>query len=316
LAVASNYLLTSDVVEVSTVEVDSWDGITPAEADDNIYYVFKPKNKEPEAAFIILPGGNSAPAAYAPAAHQIAAEGFLTILLPMPDCVALPTGYMRADIIISAFADIKKWVIGGHSVGGVAACLYGKKKRVIDGVIIWASIPPNQLQNTDLKVLSIYGSEDGRCTPDMVTSYSKYLPADTTYVEIEGGNHTQFAYYNTVPDLYLEDDNPATITLEEQQTIIVNVTSVFIREMPDRPEQESACLAINLLGNGHLQLNTIRQFRDNVLEKYPAGRKLIVFYYENSPAIITILEKHPIVKKSAKKIFESIAPIIVKIVKE
>ena len=44
LPIASDALVTSDEVEVSIVEVDSWDGTTPAEADDNIYYAFMPKS--------------------------------------------------------------------------------------------------------------------------------------------------------------------------------------------------------------------------------------------------------------------------------
>ncbi len=69
---ASDALISSDTVETSIVEVDSWDGITPADLDDNIHYVFNPKSKTPKTTFIFLPGGNSDPVAYAPAAHQMA----------------------------------------------------------------------------------------------------------------------------------------------------------------------------------------------------------------------------------------------------
>jgi len=318
LAEASDYLLTSDEVEVSTVEVDSWDGTTPAETDDNIYYSFTPKDSAPVTAFIILPGGNSDPKAYAPLAYRIAAEGFLVIILPVPDCVAMPFGQLRAEKIISDFEEIEKWAIGGHSVGGTAACLYAKRDAVIDGVIIWASIPPNILVNTNLKVITIYGSEDGRNPPDQVVLFAKLLPADAIYVEIEGGNHTQFAYYDTSPDPYLEEDNAATITLEEQQEIIANHTSDFLSDLSKRvigAMPDSVCPAAKLLGEDNPQLDTIRQFRDKVLEKNPLGRKLIDLYYKNGDIVISILDRHPMIQKSTRNLLESLVPAMEQILK-
>ena len=132
LSIASDALVTSDEVEVSIVEVDSWDGTSPADADDNIYYAFTPKNTAPVTAFILLPGGNSDPKAYAPAAHQIAAEGYLIVILPMPGCIAMPSDVnIRADKIISDFEEIEKWAIGGHSMGGTTACVYAKKNGLL-----------------------------------------------------------------------------------------------------------------------------------------------------------------------------------------
>jgi len=233
LPIASDFLITSDEVEVSTVEVDSWDGTTPAETDDNIYYAFLPKNTAPVNAFIILPGGNCDPRAYAPAAHKIASQGFLTVVLPMPLCVA------RADKIIRDFEEIEKWAIGGHSVGGTAACIYARKNGDIDGVIIWASLPPNRLDNTNVKVMTIYGSKDGRCGPESVMSSAAILPVDTVFVEIEGGNHTQFGYFDTSPNSHFESDNAATITLEEQQEIILNNTLDFLSSMPHNQQMSA-----------------------------------------------------------------------------
>ncbi len=312
MPVALDALQTSDAVEVSIVEVDSWDGKTPAEADDNIYYVFSPKDSTPDTAFIFLPGGNSDPEAYAPAVHQIAAEGFLIIILPMPECVAMPTGYKRADRVVSDFAEIEKWAIGGHSVGGTAACIYAKQNAFIDGVIIWASIPPVRLTKTDIKVLVVYGSEDGRNVPEYVLKFQPLLPDDTIYKIIEGGNHTQFAYYDTSPVGYLEDDNPATITLEEQHEIAVKHTADFLRDMPDRPQSGGVCLAGKLLGADSTQLDVLRLFRDEVLGKHSMGMKLIAFYYEHEGAIVSILDRYPQARNSARALLESLVPIKLK----
>ena len=313
LEIASDSLLSSDEVEVSTVEVDSWDGTTPADSDDNIYFSFMPKNTIPKTAFIFLPGGNSDPVAYAPAAHQMAAEGYLIVIVPMPGCISMPFGQNRAGKIISDFENIQKWVIGGHSVGAVSACFYASDHDdIFDGVIIWASIPPIDISSKNLKVLTVYGSEDGRATPESVDLEAEKLPEDTIFVEIEGGNHTQFAYYDTAPDSQLEGDNPATINLEEQQEIIVNATVNFLYDIGP----PSTCPAADLLGRGNPQLNTIRQFRDKVMEKNPLGRKLIDLYYKNGDIVISILKKNTMIRKFMRVALESLVPIIGKLLKD
>jgi len=302
---ALDALESSDDVTVETVEVDSWDGLSPAEPDDNIYYVFVPKGTVPRDAFIILPGGNCDPKAYAPAAHAIAAKKYLTVIVPMPNCVAIG-GRGRADKIIEDFEEIENWVIGGHSVGGTAACIYAQKYSNIDGVVIWASLSPGGLEDTDMKVLTVYGSRDGRVGPEDVLANAGALPADTIFKEIEGGNHTQFGYFDTTPDLYMTDDNAATITLEKQQEIIVRVTVDFLNMISGR----TACLATNLLGEEDVRLDTVRQFRDEALSEISMGSKFIELYYRNSAETIAVLDKHPTIKESAKKVLEVLVPLI------
>ena len=306
LPIASDALVSSSAVRVETVEVDSWDGLSPAEPDDNIYYVFVPKGTVPRDAFIILPGGNCDPKAYAPAAHAIAAKGYLTLIVPVPDCVAMPSGHKRADKIIEDFEEIENWVIGGHSVGGTAACIYADNHSTIDGVVIWASKSPGGFEDTDMKVLTVYGSRDGRVGPEDVLENAGSLPADTIFKEIKGGNHTQFGYFDTTPDPYMTEDNAATITLEKQQKIIVRVTTDFLNMISGR----TACLAANLLGKEDSRLDIVRQFRDEALSEISMGNKFIEFYYRNSDGIIAVLDKNPTIKESAKKVLEVLVPMI------
>jgi hypothetical protein len=54
------------------------------------------------------------------------------------------------------------------------------------------------------------------------------LPADTTWVVIEGGNHAQFGDYGSQPG-----DNPATISAADQQTQVVMATVVFLDTLDD-----------------------------------------------------------------------------------
>ena len=299
--------LTSDsAVDFSAAEVDSWDGTTSAPADDNIYYAFMPKKTVPTVGFIILPGGNCDPRSYAPAAHAIAAKGFFTCIIPVPNCVAT-NGYMRADRIISDYGKIKKWVIGGHSIGGTAAGFYALQSNIISGVVIWASFmdEAHRLDQTTLKVLSVSGSLDGRATPEAVMDNAVYLPADTVFEEIEGGNHTQFGWIDPAPYPYLELDNAATITIEEQQEIIVRVTADFLKQF-----NQNICPVVYLLGKEDPRVNTVRKFRDELLAKNSSGQNIIELYKKHSAQLIEILEDNPLIKSAIRTALGAVIPLI------
>ncbi len=54
------------------------------------------------------------------------------------------------------------WYMGGHSMGSSIASSYiAEHPENIDGLILLASYPIKNLNNTNISVLSIYGSNDG-----------------------------------------------------------------------------------------------------------------------------------------------------------
>lgn len=302
--------LTSSVsVAVSTITVASWDNSTAAPADDNIYYAFRPRFTVSRTGFIILPGGNCDPRSYAPAAHAIAARGFMTFIIPMPGCVAMPFGYLRADKLMQDYARIGTWVIGGHSVGGTAASIYAVQKKAVGGVVIWASLPnPDPslaLARSAVKALSVYGSQDGRATPEAVMSYTQYLPPDTVYVEIKGGNHTQFGLIDPAPDACIEGDTPATITLEQQQQEMVAATVAFLKQV-----EGAGCPVSSLFGSNDPRTKTLARFRDEVLAKSRLGRGIIDCYKNNGVELTGVFARHPALKRAAGRLLDSLMPAI------
>jgi pimeloyl-ACP methyl ester carboxylesterase len=213
-------------------------------------------------------------------------------------------GYMRADKIIEDYGNIETWVIGGHSVGGTAAGNYAVQSNAISGVVIWASLadPSIGLDKTAIKVLSVYGSLDGRAPPEQVMENAVALPADTVFVEIEGGNHTQFGWIDPSPNAYLELDNAATITIEEQQEIIVRVTADFLMKF-----NNNTCPVTYLLGEDDPRVHTVRKFRDRLLAKSSAGREVIEWYKRNGSAWIAIFEKSPMAQDAARRLVKAVA---------
>jgi len=185
------------------------------------WLVFQSSQNVPTTGLIFYPGGRVDPRAYAPQAHIIASQGYLVIIVPMPLNLAV-LGAERASSVIHKYPNIQNWVIGGHSLGGSMAALYADRHRdQIKGLVLWASYPAssNNLADSTIKVASIYATLDGLATQEKIDASRKLLPADTTWVQIEGGNHAQFGWYG-----FQSGDNPARISREEQQIQIVQAT--------------------------------------------------------------------------------------------
>lgn len=186
------------------------------------YVTFKPASIEPPTAFVFYPGGRVDYRAYAAPLRKIAEQGYLVILLPVRFNLAF-FDVNAADKVVDNFPQIEHWTMGGHSLGGVAASLYASKKDLFDGIVFWASYPAgDELKNSGMKVLSIYGTLDMGGLEAFDASRAN-LPADTQFVVIDGGNHAQFGDYGFQPG-----DNEASITRAEQQSQVVEATVQFL----------------------------------------------------------------------------------------
>jgi pimeloyl-ACP methyl ester carboxylesterase len=189
------------------------------------FIVFEPERKNVNTALVFYPGGRVDYRSYAAPLHKIAAQGYLVILLPVRFNLA-SFDVNAADRAMAAYPEIRHWVVGGHSLGGMAAATYASRREDLDGVIFWASYPADDsLKNTDMNVLSIYGTLDMAGTDSFEESRAD-LPAATEFVVIKGGNHAQFGDYGVQPG-----DNEATITPHEQQKQVVNATVRFLKEV-------------------------------------------------------------------------------------
>jgi len=198
----------------------------------NGWLVFRPLNTAVlTTGFIIYPGGRVDYRAYAPAAHAIAAQGNLVVLTRMPFNLAV-FGVQTADKVVAAFPEVENWAVGGHSLGGAmgAAYVYQHPGQV-QGLVLWASYPAesNNLSGAAIRVVSIYGTEDGLATSEKIAASRALLPADTIWVEIPGGNHAQFGWYGPQ-----KGDNPAAVALPAQQYQITEATAAFLRTLGEQ----------------------------------------------------------------------------------
>ena len=204
------------------------EAITALQSDANVtvttdnFITFQPVNLKPSTAFIFYPGGRVDYRSYAAPLRAIAEQGYLVVLVP----VSLNMAFFdinAAEPVFAAHPEITRWVVGGHSLGGVAASLFAGKHSEVSGLVFWASYPADDsIKDSDLRVLSIYGTKDmaGMSKFDETASLN---PADTQYVVIDGGNHAQFGNYGAQPG-----DNEATISRAEQQSQIVEAVVSFL----------------------------------------------------------------------------------------
>ncbi|HSQ87783.1 alpha/beta hydrolase, partial [Romboutsia sp.] len=184
------------------------------EVKTNDYISFTPKNIKATKGFILYPGAKVEPKSYAPFCRDISEKGYEVIILDMPFNIAL-LGQKEAEKVMKDYSDITHWVIGGHSLGGVAASNFAAKNNIVDGVVLLASYPTNdKLKNMGKEVLSIWGSKDGVVNFKELIKSREKLPEDTTYVEVEGANHSQFGDYGIQ-----KGDNEALITSKEQMDV-------------------------------------------------------------------------------------------------
>ena len=117
-----------------------------------------------------------------------------------------------ADGIQEQYSQIKNWYIGGHSLGGSMAASYLKKNAdKYKGLILLGSYSTTNLSNTNLEVLSIYGSEDHVLNYKKYNSNKSNLPQDFTEIVIDGGCHAYFGMYGMQ-----KGDGTPTISNQEQ----------------------------------------------------------------------------------------------------
>lgn len=178
-----------------------------------------------EIGFVFYPGGKVEYVAYEPLMKECASRGITSILIKMPFNLAV-FDVNAADGVQEQYPGIKKWYIGGHSLGGSMAASYlSNNLDKFNGLILLGAYSTTNLSNSYLDVLSIYGDEDKILNKDAYNKNKSNLPGNITEVVINGGNHSYFGMYGKQ-----DGDGIPKITNEEQIIQTVEVISQFINK--------------------------------------------------------------------------------------
>lgn len=183
---------------------------------------FLPASSNRHAALVFICGSGIAAEAYAPLLRPVAEEGFPVFVVKLPYRFAPLESHKQAAVgrargVIAAHAEVKQWVISGHSLGGALAARMARvDSGSLSAMVLVATTHPkdDDLSFLRIPVTKIYASNDGVAPPDRVLANRELLPSHTKWVEIAGGNHSQFGRYGH--QLF---DGRATISREEQEAL-------------------------------------------------------------------------------------------------
>lgn len=201
----TSHYYVSDQAEIAAIE-NSVSGRVKTFSNDN-GTLFMPADQEPKAVIAFYPGGKVEYTAYSGIMYELAAEGYIGVLLKMHDNLA----FLSIDAIDKAIggrqddqdlASDLDWYLAGHSLGGVAASVYLKddlEKNGDDsrykGIILCASYTTEDFSDKDIRLLSIYGENDRILTLGKYEESKAKWPEDSTEVVIKGGIHSYFGSY-------------------------------------------------------------------------------------------------------------------------
>jgi pimeloyl-ACP methyl ester carboxylesterase len=192
--------------------------------DGRLTYV--PADGQPTIGLILYPGGKVPPAAYAPQAQAIAADGYLVAVVPVPFNLAV-FDINAAGAVIADHPEIQTWAVGGHSLGGsMAAQFLDSHRDAVDALVLWASYSAADISSAAVPVASIYGTLDTGVPSYSGAANTAKLGSDLTLTPIEGGNHEQMGWYTGQPN-----DPPATISREGQQEQVVSATLDLLEDL-------------------------------------------------------------------------------------
>jgi len=200
--------------------------VTVSEVDGG--WLFAPPGPTPPTGLVLYPGGRVDPRSYAPLARAIAAEGHVVALASMPlNLAVFAPG--RASALIDAADGVKRWAVGGHSLGGAMAAAYaGSDDERVRGLVLLAAYPAESadLSEHDVAVLSVVGSADEVINRESLDDAVERLPADTQYLTLEGGDHAQFGDYGPQPG-----DGVATMSAQEQLRCTVEAIDALLASL-------------------------------------------------------------------------------------
>ncbi len=185
-------------------------------------FTIEPQNARTDMALIFYPGALVDSRAYAPKLSAFAQVSGVRVFIVKPLLRLADLQPNLAGAIIKAHPTITKWYIGGHSMGGGAACHFNfRQPQSIKGLILFASYCSAQDQQFSGRTLAVVGTHDPL---EPLAKVHDRLPKNTTIVSIEGANHASFGDYGSQPF-----DGRSTISTTSMTTQLTSALQAFIQ---------------------------------------------------------------------------------------
>lgn len=195
------------------------DGIAVRSDDSRI--VMSPVSDTTDEGLVFLPGARVDPYAYLAKLSGLVENG-ITVVITKPTLNIALADQRQLDDFTNGIAGVSHWLVGGHSLGGVRACMLAPDS---DGLVLFGSYCSTDLSTSPIPVLSLAGANDGLSTPQKIADALNLLPPHATFIEIEGANHASFGDYGVQPG-----DGEMTTTDAAVRTAITAAVLEFIEK--------------------------------------------------------------------------------------
>ncbi|MFC8302513.1 alpha/beta hydrolase [Specibacter sp. NPDC057265] len=168
--------------------------------------------------------------AYAAILRPLAENGHTVVIPKQPLGIAfLSTGSFTAAQ--NQYPPVQRWVLGGHSLGGVVAALDAQsfaeeKDDAVAGVLFFASYPAADMSTVPLPVLSVSSANDQLATAEKLEAARATLPGHAVFTTIEGGVHADFGDYGPQ-----RGDGEPTISHDDARAQISQASLAFVASL-------------------------------------------------------------------------------------
>lgn len=172
---------------------------------------------------VFVPGARVQAHAYMFQLNGVVAEHGATVLITEPTLNLAFFDTRTLEQFTTAAPEVDRWFVGGHSLGGVRACLMTPDSEAV-GLVLFGSYCAGDISASGLPVLSIAGENDALSTPAVIEENASLLPADAQLVTIPGANHAAFGDYGPQAG-----DGPRTISSEQMRAELTALLGDFLR---------------------------------------------------------------------------------------
>ncbi|WP_235296931.1 alpha/beta hydrolase [Portibacter marinus] len=208
-------------------------------------YIFlkSAENTSSETLFLYYPGGLVDPHAYISMLNGVVKSGYPVLIIKVTGNLAI-ANVGKARKIVEEFTEFNHYVLGGHSLGAAVSCIAAARdKQIFDGLVIMAGYPTENasLADWDQGTLLVFDAshdeiinrlklEEAKAffpqieRVDLTEDLEEPTAGKTIWVEISGGNHSQYGDYG-----FQHGDGEATISMEMQHELLRDFMLEFFK---------------------------------------------------------------------------------------
>jgi predicted esterase len=175
--------------------------------------------------FVYYPGGRVPAQSYEFMARALAGRG-VTVAIPVMPLELAVLGANRASEVRANLEknglNVKRFVIGGHSLGGAMAARFASS-HAVDGLVLMGAYSVDDLSAKSFAVLNLAAEHDGVAQIQSVRDGLSKLPSGTELVVIPGGVHSFFGRYGAQ-----NGDGSPTTTRETFERELIRRLEAFL----------------------------------------------------------------------------------------